>query len=87
MNSKLYYDGNGQPSSYMTVIININDRKQDEATKALLTRELAHRVRNTVQLTSSLARQTATTARSVKDYRPQVPPKAGRPERRAGHPV
>ena len=68
VNSKLYYDGNGQPSSYMTVIININDRKQDEATKALLTRELAHRVRNTVQLTSSLARQTATTARSVKDY-------------------
>ena len=68
VNSKLYYDGNGQPSSYMTVIININDRKQDEVTKALLTRELAHRVRNTVQLTSSLARQTATTARSVKDY-------------------
>ena len=68
VNSKLYYDGNGQPRSYMTVIININDRKQDEATKALMTRELAHRVRNTVQLTSSLARQTATTARSVKDY-------------------
>ena len=68
VNSKLYYDGTGQPRSYMTVIINISDRKQDEATKALLTRELAHRVRNTVQLTSSLARQTATTARSVKDY-------------------
>lgn len=68
VNSKLYYDGKGQPNSYMTVIININDRKQDEATKALLARELAHRVRNTVQLTSSLARQTAATARSVKDY-------------------
>jgi PAS domain S-box-containing protein len=68
VNSKLYYDGSGQPSSYMTVIINISDRKQDETTRALLTRELAHRVRNTVQLTSSLARQTATTARSVKDY-------------------
>jgi PAS domain S-box-containing protein len=68
VNSKLYYDGNGRPRSYMTVIIDISDRKQAETIKALLTRELAHRVRNTVQLTSSLARQTATTARSVKDY-------------------
>lgn len=68
VNSKLYFDGAGQPKSYMTVIINIDDRKRDETTKALLTRELAHRVRNTVQLTSSLARQTAATARTVKDY-------------------
>jgi PAS domain S-box-containing protein len=68
VNSKLYFDGSGQPKSYMTVIINIDDRKRDESTKALLTRELAHRVRNTVQLTSSLARQTAATAKSVKDY-------------------
>lgn len=68
VNSKLHFDGAGQPKSYMTVIINIDDRKRDEATKALLTRELAHRVRNTVQLTSSLARQTAATARSVKEY-------------------
>lgn len=68
VNAKLYYDSSGKPRSYMTVILNIDDRKRDEATKALLTRELAHRVRNTVQLTSSLARQTAATARSVKDY-------------------
>lgn len=68
VNSKLYFDGDGQPKSYMTVIINIDDRKQDEATKTLLTRELAHRVRNTVQLTSSLARQTAATAKTVKEY-------------------
>lgn len=68
VNAKLYYDASGKPKSYMTVIVNIDDRKFDEATKALLTRELAHRVRNTVQLASSLARQTAVTARSVKDY-------------------
>ena len=68
VNAKLYHDASGKPRSYMTVIVNIDDRKRDEATKALLTRELAHRVRNTVQLTSSLARQTAATARSVGDY-------------------
>ena len=68
VNAKLYHDASGKPRSYMTVIVNIDDRKRDEATKALLTRELAHRVRNTVQLTSSLARQTAATARSVRDY-------------------
>jgi PAS domain S-box-containing protein len=68
VNSRLYFDGSGKPQSYMTVIINIEDRKRDEATKTLLTRELAHRVRNTVQLTSSLARQTAASAKTIKDY-------------------
>ncbi len=68
VNAKLYRDAEGRPISYMTVVLNIDDRKRDEAAKALLARELAHRVRNTVQLTSSLARQTAATARSVAEY-------------------
>lgn len=54
--------------SYLVVIVDITERKNDEETKALLLRELAHRVRNTVQLTASLARQTARSARSIKDY-------------------
>ena len=65
---RLISDALGQPLSYATVIIDISDRKRDEDIKSALVRELAHRVRNTVQLTSSLARQTARNARSVADY-------------------
>ncbi len=68
VNARLTAGENGEPLSYSTVILDISARKADEDTKAMLLRELAHRVRNTVQLTISLARQTARSARSVKDY-------------------
>ncbi len=68
VNARLLFDAEGTPVSYSTIIIDITARKMDEETKSMLLRELAHRVRNTVQLTSSLARQTGRTARSVKDY-------------------
>ncbi len=68
VNGRLVSDADGEPRSYATVVINISERKRDEQIKANLVRELAHRVRNTVQLTASLARQTARNARSVKEY-------------------
>lgn len=68
VNARLLMDKDQQPLSYSTVITDITTRKHDEDTKSMLLRELAHRVRNTVQLTSSLARQTARTARSIKEY-------------------
>jgi len=68
VNGRLITDRSGQPVAHARVIIDITKRKQDEATQAMLLSELAHRVRNTVQLTSSLARQSAHNARSVKDY-------------------
>lgn len=68
VNARLHRDEDGAPLTYSTVIIDITDRKRAEETKTLLLRELAHRVRNTVALTTSLARQTARNARSVSDY-------------------
>ena len=50
------------------MIVDITARRRDEEVKAMLLRELAHRVRNTVQLTASLSRQSARRARSVSDY-------------------
>ncbi len=68
VNTRMVRNALGQPISFATIIVDITDRKQAEDVKAALLRELAHRVRNTVQLTASLARQTARNARSVKDY-------------------
>ena len=53
---------------FLTTIIDISERKDMEASKNNLVRELAHRVRNTVQLTASMARQTAKSADSVDEY-------------------
>ena len=68
VNGKLHLSETGEPVSYLTVIVDISARKRDEEVKAMLLRELAHRVRNTVQLTASLSRQSARRARSVADY-------------------
>jgi PAS domain S-box-containing protein len=59
-----YYDR----SRFLTTIIDISERKAMEVTKNNLVRELAHRVRNTVQLTASMARQTAKSVRNVNEY-------------------
>jgi PAS domain S-box-containing protein len=66
--ARLIRDQDRHPLCYATVIVDISKRKQEEEIAAVLTRELAHRVRNTVQLTSSLARQTMNSARSVGDF-------------------
>lgn len=68
LRGRLYQDATGQSSRYLITILDISDRKNDELTRNNLVRELAHRVRNTVQITSSLARQTARTVRSVSEY-------------------
>jgi|GEM_PF-4776890 len=68
VNGKLIRGSSGAPPAYAVVALDISKRKQDEKTQSMLLSELAHRVRNSVQLTSSLARQSAATARSVEEY-------------------
>ncbi|MEO7567737.1 MAG: PAS domain S-box protein [Aestuariivirga sp.] len=53
---------------FLTTIIDITERKDMEASKNNLVKELAHRVRNTVQLTASMARQTAKSVANVEEY-------------------
>ena len=67
--TRLINDGEGMPTVCTTVIQDISQRKADEQAKARLLRELAHRVRNTVQLMASLADQTAKSATGVESYR------------------
>ena len=67
--TRLITDAAGRPTLCTTVIQDISQRKADEQAKARLLRELAHRVRNTVQLMASLADQTAKSATSVETYR------------------
>jgi PAS domain S-box-containing protein len=67
--TRLITDAAGRPTFCTTVIQDISQRKADEQAKARLLRELAHRVRNTVQLMASLADQTAKSATSVETYR------------------
>ena len=49
--------------------VDISDRKKAEQQRELLTRELSHRVKNTLAVVQALAMQTAVTAHSVEDYR------------------
>jgi len=67
--TRLINDAAGRPTACTTVIQDISQRKADEQAKARLLRELAHRVRNTVQLMASLADQTAKSAVNVESYR------------------
>ncbi len=66
--SKYYVGAHAGGARFMTTIIDITDRKAMEVTKNNLVRELAHRVRNTVQLTASMARQTAKSVKNVNEY-------------------
>ena len=50
-------------------IINVTDRKRAEEERELLTRELSHRVRNTLAVVQSLAMQTDGRAQSVEAFR------------------
>jgi PAS domain S-box-containing protein len=67
--TRVIRDPSGAPVQSMTVIQDISDRKSGEQARAALLRELAHRVRNTVQLMASLADQTAKSAQDVESYR------------------
>jgi PAS domain S-box-containing protein len=51
-------DDSGRPVWTVAVIQDITNRKQAEETRRLLVRELAHRVKNTLQVARSLADQT-----------------------------
>lgn len=58
----------GQAPMVTTVVQDITPAKDAEASLRILVRELAHRVRNTTQLISSLADQTRQQATDVRDY-------------------
>lgn len=66
--TKLFVGAYAERARFLTTIIDISERKAMENTKNNLVKELAHRVRNTVQLTASMARQTAKSVRSVSEY-------------------
>lgn len=68
VNSRVVRAAQGEPEALATAILDISESKAQERLRDNLVRELAHRVRNTVQLTASIARQTAKSARSVRDY-------------------
>lgn len=54
------------------VIQDIRERKEIEAGRDLLVRELAHRLRNTMQLVTSLAEQSAYSVTTIKEYRDRL---------------
>lgn len=66
--TKLFVGAYAERARFLTTIIDISERKAMEVTKNNLVKELAHRVRNTVQLTASMARQTAKSAKNVDEY-------------------
>ncbi len=66
--TKMFGSTNSENALYLNTIIDISERKAMEITKNNLVRELAHRVRNTMQLTASMARQTAKSVRNVDEY-------------------
>ena len=49
-------------------ILDVSDRQEQEKLRNALTKELAHRLRNTAQLTTVIARQTAKNADTVQEY-------------------
>ncbi len=65
-------DEQGQARQLTKVIQDITDRKTADETKDILVRELAHRVRNNMQLVASLANKTSHSVRTVKDYQAQL---------------
>lgn len=70
MSASVLRDESGRPVWTVAVIQDIAKRKQAEETRQLLVRELAHRVKNTLQVARSLADQTGRYATDVKDFLP-----------------
>jgi PAS domain S-box-containing protein len=66
--SNLFSDPISGDKVFLTTIIDITVRKEADAVRDRLLRELAHRVRNTMQLTDSLARQSAVGTQSAQAY-------------------
>jgi len=52
------FDANGQPLSMTGVVLDISDRRAAEAHRDLLTREMSHRVKNTLANVQSIVGQT-----------------------------
>ncbi|HKK31041.1 MAG TPA: chemotaxis protein CheB, partial [Alphaproteobacteria bacterium] len=61
----------GEPEERQVAVLfnDIQDRKQAEEQRELLTHELSHRVKNTLAVVQALANQTALGAGSVQDFR------------------
>ncbi|MBY6264517.1 PAS domain S-box protein [Azospirillum sp. 412522] len=62
------YDRNGKPTGLAGVSLNITDRKKAEERQLLLLEELNHRVKNTLAMVQSIARQTLRAAPSVEAF-------------------
>ncbi|WP_148219479.1 sensor histidine kinase [Azospirillum sp. B510] len=62
------YDRNGVPTGLAGVSLNITDRKKAEERQLLLLEELNHRVKNTLAMVQSIARQTLRAAPSVEAF-------------------
>ncbi len=61
-------DSSGRPVWTVAVIQDIAERKQAEEARHLLVRELAHRVKNTLQVARSLADQTGRYSRNLDEF-------------------
>ncbi|GGE12441.1 hypothetical protein GCM10011390_34490 [Aureimonas endophytica] len=55
-------DAQGQIIAAVSVVIDVEDRRRDEEARAILNRELSHRLKNTLAIVSSIATQTLRTA-------------------------
>ncbi|CAO3435702.1 sensor histidine kinase [Azospirillum endophyticum] len=62
------YDKDGKPTGLAGVSLNITDRKRAEERQLLLLEELNHRVKNTLAMVQSIAKQTLRTAPSVEVF-------------------
>lgn len=58
LRAEILFDANNAPSGALGVVMDITDEKETEEHRALLLRELQHRVSNTLSLVSAIANQT-----------------------------
>jgi PAS domain S-box-containing protein len=62
-------DSAGQVCEWVGAVTDIHDRKQAEAARDLLTRELSHRIKNLLAVVQAVSSQTLRGARSLDEYR------------------
>jgi two-component sensor histidine kinase len=61
-------DGQGCLTGYAAIAHDITERKAEEETRRLLVDELNHRVKNTLAIVQSIARQTLSQAQNTEDF-------------------
>lgn len=66
------YDGRGAIVGAVQISLDISERKKGEEQRNLLTRELNHRVKNTLAIVQSIAMQTLRTADSLEEARESI---------------